>query len=292
MDTRQRPSRHLPGALAIRIIYPLGVILSTYQIGPGHQWKYRLRRASDETVVSVLTRPNLTLIIRVCLFFGLFQADVAQLVEQLICNQQVRGSIPLVSSVAPTHPECCEHKPRSSVRRGCVSDEGERRLGGVTEWLMVADCKSAGLTPYVGSNPTPTMVAGQTGSGAVGQGCRRRTWESARVGCSILPRCRSATLPRQEHAGVAQLVEHQPSKLRVAGSSPVARFPRSVRRSGGRWMHQAVTIWLRRTDRPTDCPPDDVARVAQLVERILGKDEVRGSIPRASLVKDGERRDS
>ena len=76
---------------------------------------------------------------------------------------------------------------------------------------MVADCKSAGLTPYVGSNPTPTMKG----------------------------------------AGVAQLVEHQPSKLRVAGSSPVARF---------------------------------VARVAQLVERILGKDEVRGSIPRASLV--------
>ena len=59
-----------------------------------------------------------------------------------------------------------------------------RRLGGVTEWLMVADCKSAGLTPYVGSNPTPTMKG----------------------------------------AGVAQLVEHQPSKLRVAGSSPVARL--------------------------------------------------------------------
>ena len=39
--------------------------------------------------------------------------------------------------------------------------------GGVTEWLMVADCKSAGLTPYVGSNPTPTMEAGQQGSGAV-----------------------------------------------------------------------------------------------------------------------------
>ena len=51
------------------------------------------------------------------------------------------------------------------------------------------------------------------------------------------------------------MVEHQPSKLRVAGSSPVARF---------------------------------VARVAQLVERILGKDEVRGSIPRASLVGEVE----
>ena len=35
-----------------------------------------------------------------------------------------------------------------------------RWLGGVTEWLMVADCKSAGLTPYVGSNPTPTMLGG------------------------------------------------------------------------------------------------------------------------------------
>ena len=82
---------------------------------------------------------------------------------------------------------------------------------------MVADCKSAGLTPYVGSNPTPTMVA--------------------------------------ENAGVAQLVEHQPSKLRVAGSSPVARSEIEAQ----------------------------VARVAQSVERILGKDEVRGSIPRASL---------
>ena len=71
------------------------------------------------------------------------------------------------------------------------------RFGGVAEWLMAADCKSAGLTPYVGSNPTPT------------------TWrrsESARDGV------------RREFAGVAQLVEHQPSKLRVAGSSPVARL--------------------------------------------------------------------
>ena len=36
-------------------------------------------------------------------------------------------------------------------------------------------------------------------------------------------------------------------------------------------------------------PPTAVARVAQLVERILGKDEVRGSIPRASLVDEVER---
>ena len=75
-----------------------------------------------------------------------------------------------------------------SINKRAVSGEA----GGVTEWLMVADCKSAGLTPYVGSNPTPTMVA-----------VRRRAAD--------------------EDAGVAQLVEHQPSKLRVAGSSPVAR---------------------------------------------------------------------
>ena len=54
-------------------------------------------------------------------FFGRF-ADVAQLAEQLICNQQVRGSIPLVSSVAPT-PNV--DGPRLSARRGSVSDEGE-----------------------------------------------------------------------------------------------------------------------------------------------------------------------
>jgi hypothetical protein len=48
------------------------------------------------------------------------------------------------------------------------------------------------------------------------------------------------------YAGVAQLVEHQPSKLRVASSNLVSR---------------------------------SIAHVAQLVERILGKDEVTGSNP-------------
>jgi hypothetical protein len=57
------------------------------------------------------------------------------------------------------------------------------------------------------------------------------------------------------------LVEHQPSKLRVAGSSPVARFEVEAV-AGSRNV---------------------VARVAQSVERILGKDEVTGSIPVASL---------
>jgi hypothetical protein len=48
------------------------------------------------------------------------------------------------------------------------------------------------------------------------------------------------------------LVEHQPSKLRVAGSRPVPR---------------SILLY-------SSC-----AHVAQAVERILGKDEVNGSIP-------------
>jgi hypothetical protein len=35
--------------------------------------------------------------------------------------------------------------------------------------------------------------------------------------------CGSSTLPSPTRAGVAHLVEHRPSKPKVAGSSPVAR---------------------------------------------------------------------
>jgi hypothetical protein len=37
--------------------------------------------------------------------------------------------------------------------------------------------------------------------------------------------------PAAAYAGVAQLVEHQPSKLNVAGSNPVARFERKPDRA-------------------------------------------------------------
>lgn len=53
-------------------------------------------------------------------------------------------------------------------------------------------------------------------------------------------------------AAVVQLVEHQPSKLRVASSSLVSRS----------------SVFFVCTDR---------AHIAQLVERILGKDEVTSS---------------
>ena len=77
-------------------------------------------------------------------------------------------------------------------------------------------------------------------------------------------------------AGVAQLVERQPSKLNVAGSSPVARLVRDTWRAFPGIGAQAG--W------------GGVARVAQSVERILGKDEVTGSIPVASSWRAGSRR--
>ena len=55
--------------------------------------------------------------------------------------------------------------------------------GGLPEWPKGADCKSAGYA-FDGSNPSPSTA---------------------------------------EIAGVAQLVERQPSKLNVAGSNPVSR---------------------------------------------------------------------
>src|ERR1700757_2470292 len=71
-------------------------------------------------------------------------------------------------------------------------------------------------------------------------------------------------------AGIAQLVEREPSKLGVAGSNPVSRsisriVPRSV--SGDK-------IW---------------AHVAQSVEHFLGKEEVTGSNPVVGLQNPGGR---
>jgi hypothetical protein len=65
-------------------------------------------------------------------------AGVAQLEEQLTCNQQVAGSSPIAGS-------------SSDIRRQKTDDP----YGGVPEWLKGADCKSA-VDDFVGSNPTPS----------------------------------------------------------------------------------------------------------------------------------------
>ncbi len=55
-------------------------------------------------------------------------ADVAQLVEQLTCNQQVGGSSPFIGSC----------------------------YGWVPEWPKGADCKSVS-SAFEGSNPSPSI---------------------------------------------------------------------------------------------------------------------------------------
>ena len=54
---------------------------------------------------------------------------MAQLAEQLICNQQVIGSSPIASS----------------------------KCGGVPEWPKGTDCKSV-VVDFEGSNPSPTTI--------------------------------------------------------------------------------------------------------------------------------------
>src|SRR5450432_530050 len=89
--------------------------------------------------------------------------------------------------------------------------------GGIPERSKGTDCKSV-ATGFEGSNPSPSTST-----------------TSERPTMNPLHRT---------HAGVAQLVELQPSKLVVAGSRPVSRS----------------------------------AHVAQLAEHVLGKDEVTRSI--------------
>ncbi len=71
-------------------------------------------------------------------------AGIAQLVEQLICNQQVGGSSPSTSSINK------RRQPRGWNGSDTIS------YGGIPEWPKGADCKSV-VTDFGGSNPpSPT----------------------------------------------------------------------------------------------------------------------------------------
>ena len=67
-------------------------------------------------------------------------AGVAQLAEQLICNQQVAGSIPVTSST---------HTITTAVERAVKLNNGR-----FAEWPNASDCKSD-VSDFGGSNPPP-----------------------------------------------------------------------------------------------------------------------------------------
>ena len=106
-------------------------------------------------------------------------------------------------------------------------------FGRVPERSKGTDCKSV-ATGFEGSNPSPSTVA------------------------------TSGATDEDESAGVAQLVELQPSKLDVAGSRPVSRSEKPP----GPPTHATQLGQGSEKD----------AHVAQLVEHVLGKDEVTRSI--------------
>ena len=180
-------------------------------------------------------------------------------VERLICNQRVGGSIPSASSsrAGPRRPATFDGDPGLFARAGrpwpCRSVRGktERRSkvrGEVAKRPNASDCKSdAPRASKVRILPSPPSVARLRKPGS-------RTPES------------------RLRAGVAQLVELQPSKLGVAGSNPVSRSRNSGLARGS------------------------FAHVAQSAERVLGKDEVSGSNPdmgsriRSAVIASGERR--
>ena len=121
---------------------------------------------------------------------------------------------------------------------------------------------------FGGSNPPlPTIVAGAA--------CTAET-----VG----------GLSKTHSGGNSSAVERQPSKLGVAGSNPVSRSTMcepsggvAVRAEAVRRLRRAVK-WPKRAAGTSAARRavkfrDTGAHVAQTVERVLGKDEVSGSIP-------------
>ena len=84
----------------------------------------------------------------------------------------------------------------------------------------------------------------------------------------------------KECAGIAQLVEHQPSKLRVASSNLVSRSNHDDGRGEDERMLELTRVVSRERVRPDgDSCLNRCAHVAQSVEHFLGKEEVTGSNP-------------
>ena len=209
-------------------------------------------------------------------------AGVAQLVEHLFCKQVVSGSIPLASSSAgivrivsegcpsgqreqavnlPAHayvgsnptPSTISNRTRSA--RGSLPGMRSPRRG------LSLSRKSAGVTQLVESQFSKLMVVCLLGSPAP-----LRWSESSGASPQVLgPRPQNSRRfeASSGSAGVTQLVESQFSKLMVDGSSP---FSRSKFLGASCTGLDSVSV-----------TSTNQAHLAQLVEHVLGKDEVISS---------------
>ena len=196
-------------------------------------------------------------------------AGVAQLVEHLFCKQVVSGSIPLASSGA-RRAKTQEDAQIVKASEGCPSGQREQAV-------------NLPAHAYVGSNPTPsTTVLGPRLQNSHCVSLARRglggPTENGTRTRGMLPVARGfdTTL---DSAGVTQLVESQFSKLKVDGSSPFSRSIFSVSRFATRSasIRKATSRTLKQTRR-ANSQVNEFAHLAQMVEHVLGKDEVTSSI--------------
>ena len=106
---------------------------------------------------------------------------------------------------------------------------------------------------YEGSNPSPTTAKSYRDVSGSFLGVSVEVSNLVVLEVKMAAGVRRGTTPT--FAGVTQLVECQPSKLNVAGSNPVSRS--AQKRNPARKRNSAL--------------------IAQVVERVLGKDEVTSS---------------
>ena len=118
-------------------------------------------------------------------------AGVAQLVEHLFCKQVVRGSSPRASSTGG--------RPLAAATSSESCPSGQRE-------------QAVNLPAYAYAGSNPALSTTQRGL----QRLRAAGWGTNPAAGRSAPRVMSL-------AGVAQLVERQPSKLNVASSSLVSR---------------------------------------------------------------------
>jgi hypothetical protein len=157
-------------------------------------------------------------------------AGVAQLVEQLICNQQVVGSTPIASSGSVKGaPVAHVELTRKRFEAGsCVFpsvDRGSQLDGEVPEWPKGADCKSAGVC-LRRFESSPLHASSGLHCESRGKRIGNGGWGNEN-GASSAKDTKSQRFLQQ--CGSSSAVEHQPSKLRVAGSTPVSRSSRGSR---------------------------------------------------------------
>jgi hypothetical protein len=213
-------------------------------------------------------------------------AGVAQLVEHLFCKQVVSGSIPLASSSAQVASAASNSTQIVKTSEGCPSGQREQAV-------------NLPAHAYVGSNPTPSTKRYTMGMRRPQSGLRLPPMLSAGVTQLVesqfsklkvdgsSPFSRSNVSSRHSARVAASALEQlaasalkptRPASL-VAGeasaSTGAERTPVREHRSGAEAQPPAKIAGRRRNRNNVTT---EIAHLAQMVEHVLGKDEVTSSI--------------